>query len=182
MKKQYLILAAVVMVAALLFLFYGSTNQGEFHAHADFRMYLNGKAYNFLQERYMERLEAIHVHDMNGELIHVHERGATLGDFFSSMGMSFNSSCFILDDGTEYCNDGDKTLRMYINGKPNNEYNNYEMHDLDRILITYGNESDISNQISSVSDTACIFSEKCPERGSPPPEVGCIGSDNVCEE
>lgn len=186
MKKQYLIVAAVIVaaVAAMLFLLYGSTNSGEFHAHADFKVYLNGDAYNFSQERYMEKLEAIHIHDMNGEMIHMHERGAELGDFFSSMGMSFNSSCFVLDDGTEYCSGGDKTLRMYVNGKPNNEYGKYQIHDLDRILITYGSESEdaISQQMASVSDTACIFSEKCPERGSPPPEVGCVGNDNVCEE
>lgn len=186
MKKQYLIIAAVIVVitAALIFAVYSNNSSEPFHSHADFKVYLNGDTYNFSQERYMEKLEAVHIHDMNGELIHVHERGAALGDFFSSMGMSFNSSCFILDDGTEYCNDGEKTIRMYVNGKPNDEYGKYEIHDLDRILITYGGESHdaISQQIASVSDTACIFSEKCPERGSPPPEVGCVGSDNVCEE
>ncbi len=185
MKKQYLILAvaAVVAVAALLFAVYSSNSNEPFHSHADFKVYLNGDAYNFSQEKYMERLEAIHIHDMNGELIHIHERGVVLGNFFGSMGIGFNSSCFVLDDGTEYCSGGDKALNMYVNGKPNSEYGKYQIHDLDRILITYGSESQdaISQQIASVSDTACIFSEKCPERGSPPPEVGCVGSDNVCK-
>ncbi len=184
MKKQYLIVAAVVIVAALLFVVYSNNSNEPFHAHADFKLYINGEAFNFSQEKYMEKLEAVHIHDMNGEMIHVHERGAELGDFFGSIGISFNSSCFALDDGTAYCNQGDKALRMYVNGKPNNEYGKYQIHDLDRILITYGSESEdaIAQQMASVSDTACIFSEKCPERGSPPPEVGCVGNDNVCEE
>jgi hypothetical protein len=32
----------------------------------------------------------------------------------------------------------------------------------------------VADQISSISDLACMYSEKCPERGTPPTE-NCVG-------
>ena len=58
------------------------------------------------------------------------------------------------------------------------------MQDLDRILVAYGNENEktLQTEITSVSDKACIYSLKCPERGTPPAEdcVGGIGT--VCND
>jgi len=130
-----------------------------------------------------------HLHDGDGEIIHKHMSTITLGDFFSSLGMWFGEECFILDadlpssdGGTEYCNDGEKTLKMYVNGQPNHEFGDYELSDLDRILITYGDETDeeIQSQIDSVGDRACIQSETCPERGAPSDESSCLSSGD-CE-
>jgi hypothetical protein len=53
-------------------------------------------------------------------------------------------------------------------------FGDYEFTDLDRILITYGDMAGVADQISSVSDLACMYSEKCPERGTPPTE-NCVG-------
>ncbi|MCM2325601.1 MAG: hypothetical protein NDI94_04005 [Candidatus Woesearchaeota archaeon] len=58
--------------------------------------------------------------------------------------------------------------------RQNEQLGNYEFEDLDKILITYGADTDVSAQISSITDDACLYSEKCPERGSPPTE-NCVG-------
>ena len=78
-------------------------------------------------------------------------------------------------------NNDKKTLKMYINGELNKEFSNYEFKDLDKILISYGNEDEkqIKKQIDSVTDKACIQSEKCPERGLPTPEASC-SSNEIC--
>jgi hypothetical protein len=95
-----------------------------------------------------------------------------MGDFFTSLGIEFNKDCFILDTGERYCSEGDKKLQFFVNGAENNQFDNYEFSDLDRLLITYGDTSSevIQKQISSVTDQACLYSEKCPERGKPPTE------------
>ena len=89
---------------------------------------------------------------------------------------------FKLDGGPSYCNDGDKTVKIFVNGKKNRSFDDYELSDLDQILITYGDESDeeIEAQLDSVGDRACIQSEICPERGAPSDESTCLtGEDCV---
>ena len=156
---------------------------GDAHEHSDFKVYLNNEAFDFSQDTYMSKKPGsdeqlspfVHLHDNIGYIIHKHIQGVTLGEFFNTLNMKFSSTCFILDNDTEYCNDKDNTIKMYVNGKINNKFEKYEFKDLDRILITYGNENEsiIKKQIESVTDEACIQSEKCPERGKPNPESSC---------
>jgi len=153
---------------------------GDVHEHADFKVYLNNQHYNFTQEKYMSSEDNhlspfIHLHDMDGEVIHKHASEITLDFLFESINMAFNSTCFVLDDGKEYCNQNDRTIKMYVNGIRNYEYEDYEFNDLDRILISYGNDSEnvINKQIDSITDNACIQSGKCPERGNPSDESSC---------
>lgn len=189
MKKWIIIsaVAAVLIFAGVLAFMRFTNNQtpDAIHLHADFKIYLNGQAYNFTQDKYMSSeghhlSERTHLHDMNGNIIHVHAFGVTLGEFFNSLGMKFNSTCFRLDNGTEYCNVVENKLMMFVNGQENSQMEKYEPKDLDRILVTYGsNENEIQNQINSVTDVACIYSLKCPERGSPPNESSCIGGNGT---
>ncbi len=119
------------------------------HTHFNIVVYLNGTIIDFSLPKYQETNEAIHFHDGKGDLVHIHKAHATLGELFSSLGMTLTS------------------VKMYVNGKENSSFLSYEPQDLDRILITDGS-------IVAVSDDACIYSEKCPERGKPPVEK-CVG-------
>ena len=61
----------------------------EVHEHVDFKVYLDGKEYNFSKEKYMSEenktlSQIIHLHDMDGNVIHKHANGVTLGQFFES--------------------------------------------------------------------------------------------------
>lgn len=151
------------------------------HEHADFKVYLNGKIFDFTSDQYQDSKDPYtHVHDGNGEVTHKHRQGVTLGYFFKSIGINFDNQCFITDDGKKYCNDDKNSLKFNVNGKPNDKFGNYEISDLDKILISYGPKDEvIKSQINSISDDACLYSEKCPERGKPPTEncVGALGSD-----
>ncbi len=160
---------------------------GDVHEHADFKVYLNGEAYDFAEDKYMSTEEAplnpfTHVHDGEGEVIHKHMSGVTLGSFFESLGMEFTADCFMLDSGESYCTDSTHTLQFFVNGAENAEFADYEFHDADRLLITYGapTPEQLQSELDSVSDRACIFSETCPERGSPPDESSCTGSGTDC--
>ena len=181
-----------IVVALLVIVIIGSgcisqqeKSQEIVHEHADFKVYLYGEQYNFSQEKHMSGngthlSEDVHLHDMDGEVMHKHANGVTLGTFFTSLKMIFNSTCFVLDNSTSYCNDGDKQIKLYVNSIKTLEYEKYEFKDLDKILITYGDESGIKNQLDSITGRACIYSEKCPEKGKPPDESSCAGQ-TVCK-
>lgn len=159
----------------------------EVHEHINLKVYLDGQAVDFSQAKYQstgdgkDLDEFVHLHDGNGSVVHKHKDGITLGYFLKSLNIDFNKECFQLDGGNRMCTGSGKSLKFYVNGKPSTEFNNYVLHDLDRVLISYGPESDkeIEKQLASVSDDACIYSEACPERGKAPTEecVGGLGSD-----
>ena len=149
------------------------------HEHADFAVYLNGEKFDFTPAKYQSSdtnpLDPdAHLHDGNGDVTHKHRKGITLGYFFDTIGIKFDSQCFVTDNGKQYCNTADKKLSLYVNGKENTAFGNYEFTDLDRILITYGDQTGVADQITSITDDACLYSEKCPERGKAPTE-NCVG-------
>jgi len=193
-KKKYSLrqITAVAMALVVLIVggYFGLDLMGwlpksgpDYHAHADFKVYIMGKPFNFSQDKYMTK-EACgpesgahaHLHDGNGEVAHVHEEGITWGDFFWSLGMKLNVTCFILDTEETYCDDRKNTLKFYVNGKKNFEFEKKEIWDLDRVLISYGPETpeEILWQFGTVSNNACAYSEKCLERKIP------ISPDHDC--
>ncbi|MBI5224315.1 hypothetical protein HY989_00430 [Candidatus Micrarchaeota archaeon] len=188
-KTLFATLLLLVLISILMLLGNKEKPQigivGEIHYHADFKVFIEGFEINFSNPKYMSADNSslskfTHLHDMNGEILHVHAKGVTLGMFFKSLRMEFTSECLLLDGGKKYCPDGEKNLKLYVNGVYNPLMHEYMPQDLDRILITYGNEpeSSLKSQMESVKNNACIYSEKCPQRGSPPLEAGCVGGND----
>lgn len=191
-----IIVLVLVVLAATVGAWYmynnSNTKPAEFHEHINFAVFLNDVQFNFNQTKYMtnesqevgER-QFIHLHDMNGGVIHLHESGLTMGMFFDSIGMHLNSTCLTLDNGTSYCTSENDSLKMYVNDVPSNEFDALQLHDLDKVLITYGPHSDsmIQTQLNSVPSDACIYSNKCP---APPGFVDnesltcVVGQAEVC--
>ena len=68
--------------------------------------------------------------------------------------MKFTNECFELESGKKYCNEGDKTLKFYVNSEPNELYGDYLMGAGDKILISYGSEEDIQEQLDSITKHA----------------------------
>lgn len=136
-----------------------------FHAHFDIKIYQAGKLIDLAQDEYQSKDEFIHLHDKNGNVVHIHKEGETLGNLFTSLKLTF----------------GD-TTRLYVNGATNQEFANYVPQDLDRILVTDATGDILLKQFGLVTDLGCIYSEKCPERGKPPAE-NCVGGLGTgCEE
>ncbi len=177
----------LLFVAAAAVLFYLLTLQPqaipnetpaeeEYHVHADFTVFVNGVKYDFAREEFMEKLSCgkpgeehieespMHMHDLNGGVLHIHDERATLGMFFSALNMSLDSECIVLKYDGRFCVSGDKKLRMFVNGAENSDFEGYEPRDLDKILVTYGSESSsfIRAQYDSIPSQACIYSGKCP--------------------
>ena len=134
---------------------------GSQHIHADLKFYVNGKSFNFADDKSYMKSSFIHLDNQQnkddaGGVLHMHATGVPLWIFFKSIGMDFNKECITLDNKEKICNDVNKKLKLFINGKENNEFENYVFKDLDKILISYGDESkeEIKNQLNSITDFA----------------------------
>ena len=89
----------------------------------------------------------------DGNTIHRFATGVTLDVFFNSFGMQFTKDCFIIPEETftvtkkidkgpaEFCNEGDKTLKFYVNKELNDQHEQYVIVEKDKILIIYGNQT-----------------------------------------
>lgn len=123
--------------------------------------------------------EYLHLHDGNGNVMHRHKPNLTLGDFFVSIGFHMTEECFVLEDGSEICPAEGKKWQMFVNGQEIPWASQYVFQDLDKILLTYGaTESQIQEQLSQLTNDACLYSKTCPERGDPPAE-NCIADPTV---
>lgn len=142
---------------------------GSTHIHADFSVVLDGEEITPLGPSYYVRNAFVHVESGagDGNVIHMHATNVPLGFFFRSLGMNFNSECFRLDNGREYCNEGNSTLKMFVkhaNGEweENRQFHTYVFQDLDKILITYGDETvqEIEAQKAVVTDFSAANSDR----------------------
>jgi len=141
---------------------------GSQHIHADWKIYIDGKALDFSDKSHMERMRNnmpvssfIHVDsgapapEKTGDVIHMHATGIPLWIFFKSIGMEFNKNCITLENKEKFCNESNKKLKFFVNGKESNEFENYVFNDLDKILVSYGDESEeVKNQLASITDFA----------------------------
>lgn len=147
------------------------TGEKAYHTHFDIRIVVNGKAVDLTQDKYQSKEGAeldpnVHLHDKNGKVVHIHKEGVTLGELLDSLKLNL-------------------TGRLFVNGKEiAGDLRNYAPQDLDKVLIVTGamTESQIQYQIKLVSNDSCIYSLKCPERGSPPPESCAGGLGTGCSD
>ena len=83
----------------------------------------------------------------------MHATNVPLGLFFKSIGMKFSSDCFELDTGEKHC-DGGKMFVKRAGGEweRNYEMEKYVFRDGDKVLISYGNETEeqLKQQMQSV--------------------------------
>ncbi len=138
---------------------------GSQHVHADWKIYVGGKPLDLSSYSHMQRMNEgksvssfIHVDsgapapEKTGDVLHMHAKGVPLSMFFESVGMNFSKECIELSN-TKYCSSGNKSLKMFVNGKENNEFENYVFIDLDKILITYGT-GNVEEQLESITSFA----------------------------
>ncbi|KHO55604.1 MAG: hypothetical protein QT12_C0015G0009 [archaeon GW2011_AR21] len=128
---------------------------GTNHEHADFKVYLNNEAINFNNPAYFVKSSYVHVESgenpaETGNVIHIHARNVPLWFFFESIGMSFKESCFGFNSQL-YCSNSGNKLRLFVNGVENSQLGNYVPKNLDKILVSYGEDSDIGEQLQSIT-------------------------------
>lgn len=155
-------IAVVVVVGSVITLQSNSNARfgplGSAHVHAAFLVKLDGKVIDFSQDKYQLRSQFIHVEKGDGTTLHRHATGVPVGEFFKSIHMDIKNNCFITDNGTQYCDNGTKKLRYFVNGIEKQSIMDYVLNDNDRILVVYGNENNnqIKQDIDAVRQTKII--------------------------
>ena len=180
MKLRFLALGVGVLVAIAAGSVYLALPK-EVHIHADFAVFIGNEQVNFSNPEYISDQshtlsERTHIHDEEGRVLHIHVSGVTFEEFLGTLGIFMNYTCLKIDNKT-YCKDDTNDLRMFVNSKEISDFENYEIKDLDRILLVYDSRNNIEEQLKSVSDIACVFSNKCPEKGQAAGEDCVSGSD-----
>ena len=197
MNKHILIISIISILVLLYALYFFTKPQDdyekylivdEYHIHSNISVVINDDVLDFSLDKYQsdenKNLHPFsHFHDGNGEIWHIHYKGENLIDFLNSVGIKVTDECIFVGED-RYCADDENILKLYVNNREKSSITReYVPADLDRILVYYGtdNKTSIDNYISMVSDTACIESAKCPERGEPSSESSCSsGSKENC--
>lgn len=137
------------------------------HYHTDFKLYINGVAFNFSQRNFMDQSSEVHFHPTVkvkpdeipgipiGDIIHVHKEEMTLRKFFETLDV---------DAPTRAIVDDKNTLQVYVDSQLKSEGLEYVLKDKERVLVTNGPQpgSTIAQQMESVTNHAVLGKEKNP--------------------
>ena len=100
-----LIIIVLLIITGIFYLIKNSENigvtgfvVGSAHDHANFMVFINGEEINFALPQYIVKAKEVHIEDMNGNVIHKHATGITLGYFFKTLGFKFDENCFVFDN------------------------------------------------------------------------------------
>lgn len=136
---------------------------GSQHIHADFKIFINGNSINFADDKHYMKSSAIHLDDQQNKedasgLMHMHATGVPFWYFLKSVGVDLDKECITLENQQKFCNSANKKFRFFVNGEEYSDIGNYIFRDMDKILISYGNENEgqIQNQINSITDFAIL--------------------------
>lgn len=158
------------------------------HVHADFALFVDGKQWDFssqLSTKDVELHPYVHFHPPRTTVLHVHRSGTTWDEALRALGFTLNDPSMLegtpadattltLPDGTKLTTANGKTFKFWLNGVRADGIGRIEIGDLDRLLVSYGSETEDQvrdQQLPKLTDQACIPSGLCKSRvpaGEPP--------------
>ena len=86
--------------------------------------------------------ENAYIESSNPNIVYVKKAGTTWNDFFSTLPFKLTSQCLTTGTKETFCTGNRGTLKFYINGEQSNNALNQEINNGDKLLVTFGNESD----------------------------------------
>jgi len=114
---------------------------GDDHTHTSILVKIFGDKFDFSSPAFQIKSSWIHFEGQDGDTIHRHSTGVTLGYLFETLSITVNDECFIFPDGRQFCNSDDYSIKFFINHEQVPNIHNYIGNENDRVLISYGNES-----------------------------------------
>ena len=131
---------------------------GDEHEHASVLVRIFGDKFDFSLPAYQIKSSWIHFEAQDGTTVHRHASGVTMGYLFETLGITVNEECYIFPDGRQFCNNDEYSLKYYVNHERVSDINDYVFEDLDRILISYGNETpeEIEEQLAELDAQAIL--------------------------
>ncbi len=119
----------------------GAGKIGDEHEHASLLVRIFGDKFDFSVPSYQIKSSWIHFEESDGTTIHRHSSGVKLGYLFESLNIGIDDKCFNFPDGRQFCTNEDYSIKFFINHEMVVDIRDYVFKDQDRILISYGSES-----------------------------------------
>ena len=120
----------------------GAGMLGDEHEHASVLVRIFGDKFDFAATTYQIKSSWIHFEESDGNTVHRHSSGVTLDYLFETLSIEIDEDCYIFTDGRQFCTNEDYSLKYFINGDSVNSINDYVVQNDDRILISYGSETE----------------------------------------
>ncbi len=119
---------------------------------ASFAIFTNGTFRVFTERMYHNLSQDAYIESGNPNVVHVKKAGTTWNDFFSTLPFKLTSECLITGTKQTFCTGNRETLQFYINGEKSGTALSQEIKDGDKLLVTFGSESEaqIKQQISRI--------------------------------
>ena len=112
------------------------------HSHAGILVKIFGDEFDFSAPAYQIKSPWIHFESRDGSTIHKHATGVELEYLFNSLSIGLDDQCYIFPDGKQFCTNEEYSLKYFINEKLVSDIRDYEIMEDDKILITFGGETD----------------------------------------
>jgi len=131
---------------------------GDEHAHISTLVRIFGDKFDFSSPAFQIKSSWIHFEGQDGDTIHRHSTGLTLGYLFETLGITVNDECFVFPDGRQFCNNDDYSIKFFINHEQVPSIHDYIGNEDDRVLISYGNESpeEIDTQLLELDNQSIL--------------------------
>ncbi len=132
----------------------GAGPLGSAHEHASILTVIHGDTFDYSGESYQIQNNWIHFENQDGTTVHMHATDVTLGYLFDSLSINLTDECYVFPDATRsFCTDEKYSLKFYVNGDMAPGIADYVINDGDRVLISYGDESEdgISEQLDRLN-------------------------------
>src|SRR3989338_2201482 len=84
------------------------------HNHADIKVYILGNAIDFSLPQYQLQDKLTHFENWDGDVVHTHATGITLGYIFKTLGMEITEECIKTDRGNKYCSADNAMLKVFV--------------------------------------------------------------------
>lgn len=109
---------------------------------ASFAIFTNGTFRVFTASMYHNLSEDAYIESSNPNIVYVKKAGTTWNDFFSTLPFKLTSECLTTGTKEIFCTGNRGTLKFYVNGEQSNNALSQEIKEGDKLLVTFGNESD----------------------------------------
>lgn len=136
----------------------GAGSLGSDHQHASLLVRVFGDKFDFSVPAYQFKSAWIHFEGRDGNTVHRHATGVSLGYLFDSLRIHVDDKCFVFPDGREFCSNDQYTLKFYINHEKVSDIRDYVINEGDRILVSYGGETqdEIDSQLTELENQKII--------------------------
>lgn len=147
-----IIIVSLVLISAFVFILNKQTEtkipeqketaQEQTSSTASFAIFTNGTFRVFTAAMYHNLSPDAYIEADNPNIIKIKRAGITWNDFFSTLPFKLTHDCLVTGTKETFCSNNDTTLKFYLNGEKKAQILGEVIRDGDKLLITYGNESD----------------------------------------